>query len=569
VKITEIFGFGKSQDDKNFDQLVKISTDRWNQLVKLNPSLKDDHEALQNYVANHFKNGTEGKGVVLNPEEVDLPPNMTPAGVQAYIKKYAGIWKTRDLGYSGAPNAGGATQTPQGGQQGVVAQGNAAHGAKDVEKHDMAPGVQIVSQEPIIIKYQNKDYGLNDNGQWSHLATGKVPHESFQEFLSKQHDQSIPQSPTKSVPQAQPQTAPQPQTAEPPAVWKNNRNPAAPATTQPTPAPVAQPQAKQGGRAARSAMMKRIKANTAKAKAPATPGSTNEGIDLADILWRKMKLQEAREQLTESQNVFKDAEGNQVARRIMTTEIPSTISWLEKITGLDFTQEKDKEGYPTKWLGTTGRKKGTEKEPGSSGDLDLSVDDKSITKEELKAILIKWCLQQGIPQEQIENRKDFRDGWVAMSGDSVHFKTPINGDVKNGFAQTDFMFGDPKWQAFAMKGGRENSPYKGMARHIILASIVSAINPNYTWSYKNGIIDKSVNPKKPTTIEGGKDPRTLSKLTGIPISKLNTADDIIEAISKRPDYEQLVAKARETLAHDNIQLPETAPIHTAAWMKTL
>ena len=131
------------------------------------------------------------------------------------------------------------------------------------------------------------------------------------------------------------------------------------------------------------------------------------------------------------------------------------------------------------------------------------------------------------------------------------------------------MFGDPKWQAFAMKGGRENSPYKGMARHIILASIISALNPNYTWSYKNGIIDKSVNPKKPTTIEGGKDPRTLSKLTGIPIGKLNTADDIIDAIGKRPDYEQLVAKARETLAHDNIQLPETAPVHTAAWMRKL
>ena len=430
-------------------------------------------------------------------------------------------------------------------------------------QNDLAPGVKIISQEPIILQYKTKDYALDDNGQWVHMASGKVPHESFQAFLNQQQDIATPVSQTRPVP-AQP-VQPKPsinqrrqnrttiakQATKPqsPAVWKNNRTPAAKATTKPT-----------------------VQGLDAKKNAPATPGQpkgTSESIDLADVLWRKMKLQESREQLAESQNVFKDAEGNLVARRIMTSEIPSTINWLEKITGLDFTQDKDKEGYPSKWLGTTGRKKGTEKEPGSSGDLDLSVDDKSITKEELKAILIKWCLQQGIPQEQIENSKNFRNGWVAMSGDSVHFKTPINGNVKNGFAQTDFMFGDPKWQAFAMKGGRENSPYKGMARHIILASIVSAINPNYTWSYKNGIIDKSVDPKKPTTIEGGKDPRTLSKLTGIPVAKLGTADDIIEAISKRPDYEQLVAKARETLAHDNVQLPETAPVHTASWMRKL
>lgn len=264
-----------------------------------------------------------------------------------------------------------------------------------------------------------------------------------------------------------------------------------------------------------------------------------------------------------SQNVFKDAEGNQIAQRINTADIPSTIAWLEQITGLDFTQDKDENNVPTKWLGTTGRK------PDSSGDLDLSVDDKAITKETLVSVLERWCKRVGIPHEEIHNSKTNRAGWIALSGDSVHFKTPINGDRANGFAQTDFMFGDPKWQSFAMQGGRAGSPYKGMARHIILNSIVSALNPQYAWSYKNGIIDKA-DPKKPVTIEGGKDPKTLSKLTGIPIGKLNTADDIIDAISKRPDYEQLVAKARETLAHDNVKLPEGAPqAGTAAWFRKM
>jgi len=544
--------FGKNQDEQNFNSLIKTAISRWNRITQLDPSLKNDTQALHDYVSNFFANGANGRPGLTPAEihEIPAPANgiITPSAVQDYIKTYAGKWQVRSLGHGKAP-ADNSAQAPgtnapntnAPGGQGSEVSGGASHDAQD---HDLAPGVQIVNQEPIIIKYQNKDYGLNDNGEWMHMASGKVQHQGFQAWLDQQHNKSMS---VASEPATAPVAASNPQ-------WTGRAKPGI-----------------DQRRAARRAITTppATGQNTVNDKAPATPGSTNEGIDLSDILWRKMKLQEAREQLTESQNVFRDAEGNQVARRIMTSEIPSTVDWLEKITGLDFTQEKDKEGYPTKWLGTTGRKKGTEKEPGSSGDLDLSVDDKSIAKEELKAILIKWCLQQGIPQDKIENRKDFRDGWVAMSGDSVHFKTPINGDVKNGFAQTDFMFGDPKWQAFAMKGGRENSPYKGMARHIILASIISALNPNYTWSYKNGIIDKSVNPKKPTTIEGGKDPRTLSKLTGIPIGKLNTADDIIDAIGKRPDYEQLVAKARETLAHDNIQLPETAPVHTAAWMRKL
>lgn len=269
--------------------------------------------------------------------------------------------------------------------------------------------------------------------------------------------------------------------------------------------------------------------------------------------------------LTEGGNVFKDAAGNEETRRINQVDVPTTIQWLEQITGLDFSEDKDENEIPTKWLGTTGRKS-------SSGDLDLSVDDKSITKEILSDVLTRWALSQGIPAEQIRNRAKtkaaaaYSQGWIALSGDSVHFKTPINGNPQNGFVQTDFMFGDPKWQAFAMKGGREGSQYIGMSRHIILASIVTAINPALKWSYKNGVVDRATNQ----TIEDGKDPRTLSKITGIPVSKLNSADDIIEAVKKRPDYQQLVAAAKDTLSHSNIQLPESSPMPgTAAWFRAM
>ena len=55
--------------------------------------------------------------------------------------------------------------------------------------------------------------------------------------------------------------------------------------------------------------------------------------------------------------------------------------------------------------------------------------------------------------------------WIAKSGITVHFKTPIKGDVKNGFVQTDLMFGEPELMKFAMKGsGDENCSKKISSR---------------------------------------------------------------------------------------------------------
>lgn len=239
--------------------------------------------------------------------------------------------------------------------------------------------------------------------------------------------------------------------------------------------------------------------------------------------------------LTEGGNVFKAAGGEPLTQRIRRDDVPATIQWIEKATGLAFPESN--------WLGTTGRKE-------TSGDLDLAVDETAIDKE----TLIKTLLAQGVDKTDIKK-----------SGDSVHVKAPIAGNPTNGFVQADLMFGDPAWQSFSMLGGQEGSKLSGMSRHIILASIVSALNPNLKWSYKNGLVDRATN----ATIENGKSPSTLSKVTGIPINKLNSADDIVDTVSKRPDYHQLIAAARDTLAKSDIQLPEAAPTPgTAAWFRT-
>jgi hypothetical protein len=235
--------------------------------------------------------------------------------------------------------------------------------------------------------------------------------------------------------------------------------------------------------------------------------------------------------LYEGGNVFKDKEGNSLTGRINKADVEPTVRWLEDLTGLSLVDNM---------LGTTGRKE-------TSGDLDLAVDATKVTKD----TLVKILLAKGIPATDIKK-----------SGDSVHLRTPING--QDGHVQTDFMFGEPKWQKFSMQGGIEGSQYRGVHRQILLSSIAKALG--YKWSYKSGLMDRESNQ----TLPGGQDPATISRLLGIPANKFNSFEDILSAIKSRPDYSNLVKDARETLAKENITLPESAPLPgTAAWFRTI
>ena len=150
--------------------------------------------------------------------------------------------------------------------------------------------------------------------------------------------------------------------------------------------------------------------------------------------------------LSEGGNVFKDKDKKSLTQRIATSDVESTVAYIEKITGLDFTAEKGDDNKPVKWLGTTGRKEDPDGtfELNSSGDLDLSVDANEMDKEEF--------YQKMVSQFGKEN--------VKKSGDNVHLKTPINGDESNGFVQADFMFSNnPKFQQGSMIGG--SGQYRG------------------------------------------------------------------------------------------------------------
>lgn len=256
-----------------------------------------------------------------------------------------------------------------------------------------------------------------------------------------------------------------------------------------------------------------------------------------------------RNNLSEGGNVFKGPDKESLTRRIKKEEISGTISFLEKSTGVDFSMDKDEEGVPIKWLGTTGRKV-------DSGDLDLSVDANEVDKKEFAAKLISIFGKES----------------VKLSGDSVHLKTPINGDATNGFAQTDFMFSsNPKFQQGSMLGGITDSPYRGEHRHILLSSIARARGLKY--SPKFGLVDPETNDPVANGDDWNKIAKDLLGQTAT-IKDIRSVESIINYIKKLPNYEELISAAQETLGRSGIELPKKESIEnfrpgSIGWMRKM
>ena len=124
------------------------------------------------------------------------------------------------------------------------------------------------------------------------------------------------------------------------------------------------------------------------------------------------------------------------------------------------------------------------------------------------------------------------------------------------------MFGNPEWQRWSLRGAGEGSPYKGVHRQILMASIAKA--QGMKWSYKNGLVDRETNQvisQNPAEI--------AQKLVGGTPADLESVETIVAKIKPRADYEQLVADAREAFAKDNIQLPESKQVveGSAVWFR--
>lgn len=250
-----------------------------------------------------------------------------------------------------------------------------------------------------------------------------------------------------------------------------------------------------------------------------------------------------KNELFEGGNVFKDEAGTILTKNIAKADVIPTVRWLEKVTGLELTDHM---------LGTTGKKE-------FSGDLDIAIDANEVNKNDFAAKLSDYITQEGGDPKE----------WIRKSGISVHFKTPIKGDPANGFVQADFMFGERDWMKWSMTGGREGSELRGAHRHIILSSIANA--RGMKWSFQNGLVNRETNEII------SKDPNEIAKRllgqTATP-KDLQDPEAIIDYIIKLPNYEELVATARENLDKEGIKLPQAGKVEsfqpgTGAWFRRM
>jgi len=250
--------------------------------------------------------------------------------------------------------------------------------------------------------------------------------------------------------------------------------------------------------------------------------------------------------LNEGGNVFKTTEGP-LTQRIATADVHPTIIWIEEITGLTFDEED--------WLGTTGKKNDPDGafEKNSSGDLDLNTDSNKVSKEQLIAKLTAWCQSAGIDDLEIMNKgRSKSDGWIHNAGDQVHFRTPIGGDAKKGFVQTDFMFTDnPDFQRGAKRGGTEQ--FGGKDRAILLSSL--ARGRGYKFSPKFGVVDPAQDDKVIATNWNDIAVALLGK--GAKEADMLTVETMVGFLKGKPDYDTLLEPFKDMLAKQDRSLPET------------
>jgi len=240
--------------------------------------------------------------------------------------------------------------------------------------------------------------------------------------------------------------------------------------------------------------------------------------------------------LFEGGNVFKDKDGKPLTQRINQSDVPATVMWLEQLTGLDFTSDIDPEtNKPQRWLGSTGKAT-------TSGDLDLAVDLNEISKEQLAAKLTQWAQSHGEDPAL----------WVKKGGE-VHLRTPITGDPKRGFVQTDFMFfPNLDWGTFFYAGGTD-SAYKGMVRNVLMSSLAKSLGLKVG---ANGMFSRTTNQ----LVNGGLDPDYVAQtLLGKKATRkdLKNVENIYAALARDPNRDAKLADFREYLAREGLREPES------------
>lgn len=208
-------------------------------------------------------------------------------------------------------------------------------------------------------------------------------------------------------------------------------------------------------------------------------------------------------------------------------EIEPTLDSLEKVLGIDLKNNT---------LGSVGKKE-------FSGDIDVALD---IKTEDLPEFMKKL---EGIPEVL-----DIAKSSVIMTKVKINDYDPnkkVEGKLRTGYVQVDFMPGDPGWmKTFYHAPYEKDSKYKGVFRNILVSSIAAHLDrkdseqkisdgrsvqsERYMWSPTDGLV-RIVRTPEPNKKGDGytkknnnkiiagpyKDPNEIAK-----VLKLDSADDL-------------------------------------------
>jgi hypothetical protein len=236
--------------------------------------------------------------------------------------------------------------------------------------------------------------------------------------------------------------------------------------------------------------------------------------------------------LQEGGNVFKDGNGRAQTQRINQTDVKSTLAWLEEmLPGLDLQNNT---------LGSTGIRD-------TSGDLDIAVDAKQLTKEQLIAQLTRWATSQ----------KQKPEDWIKQTGAGVHFKTPINGRPDLGFVQTDFMFlKNVPWSKFVLGAMPLDSKYKGRERNVLMNSIAKSMG--YKLNQVGGIADRATDKiitDSPDAVAKLLLNRTATR------QDLASVETILQALSTDPKRDAKLADFKQHMEREGLPFLESAELY--------
>ena len=206
----------------------------------------------------------------------------------------------------------------------------------------------------------------------------------------------------------------------------------------------------------------------------------------------------------------------------------------------------------------------------TSGDIDLAIDEKMITKDAILSTLTNWCKEQGIPQDQIANKRSrgdktpFLDGWLDKTGIELHFKAPINGKEENGYVQVDFNFlKNMKWSKFMLAPMPPESEFKGVDRAVLFNSIGKTLGVKV--NVQTGVHDRQTDELVTT------DPNKLAHLLigdTASIKDLASVETTIAALRNDPHRNAKLHDFTEYLKQSDRKLPDMeASAHPSNWFK--